>query len=526
MFPSVDYEPRVSHFDPKSEHSDFRGFFVLFWVGLAIMVITTGLRNIKETGLPIRVRPWQLFTVNAWELAISDAAMVATTLVVLPMQHAFRKSVGALVWAKLGMPIHIVFEAMWFAIWINWPFMLHWTWTSQVFLTLHTLVILMKMHSYAFYNGHLSTTEDRLEALNNPENKPSTTAAFRYPSSSEKIDRLLRQNEGDRSPTDKASLLSNLREDLALELTSPFGHVTYPQNLTLSNYIDFLFCPTLCYELEYPRLPKTQWMELFWKTLAVFGCIFLLTTTSEEFIVPVLGDAALRLDGIPPASPHRSLDQALILAETISYLLFPFMVTFLLVFLVIFEYVLGALAEITRFADRGFYADWWNSCDWLEFSREWNIPVHNFLRRHVYMTSRPYMSKGAATAVTFFVSAILHELIMGCITKKLRGYGFVAMMLQIPIVAFQRSPLVRGKDLFNNIAFWCSMILGLALVSFLFSCSPPHFDCLGVGLAALHGCTDIVALSCARFTSLYRTHFTRSILRLLFSILSFGPKRK
>jgi hypothetical protein len=32
-----------------------------------------------------------------------------------------------------------------------------------------------------------------------------------------------------------------------------------------------------------------------------------------------------------------------------------------------------------------------------------------------------------ATAFTFFVSAILHELVMGCITKKLRGYGFVAV---------------------------------------------------------------------------------------------------
>jgi sterol O-acyltransferase len=29
----------------------------------------------------------------------------------------------------------------------------------------------------------------------------------------------------------------------------------------------------------------------------------------------------------------------------------------------------------TGFADRQFYADWWNSCDWLEFSREWNKPV-------------------------------------------------------------------------------------------------------------------------------------------------------
>jgi len=239
--------------------------------------------------------------------------------------------------------------------------------------------------------------------------------------------------------------------------------VTFPQNLTLGNYVDYILCPTLCYELEYPRTEKIQWTELFWKTLAVFGCIFLLTITSEEFIVPVLNESALRLEGVT-----KWTDIGMILTENISMLLFPFMVTFLLVFLVIFEYILGAFAEITCFADHCFYRDWWNSADWLEFSRDWNVPVHHFLRRHVYAASLPYVSRGMATAFTFFISAILHELVMGCITKKLRGYGFVAQMLQIPIVALQRSPLVKGQALFNNICFWISMILGLSIMCSLY----------------------------------------------------------
>ena len=322
------------------------------------MVITTMLRNIKETGLPIRARPWALFTVNAWQLAVSDGAMVFSTAIALLIQKASQKSTGLMRWAQIGMPVHIVYETLWLALWINWPFMLDWTWTAQVFFTLHTIVLLMKMHSYAFYNGHLSTTEDRLAELDDPENA-STAAAIRYPSSSSRIDALVQENAAHKASTDKDEALTRLREDLAVELTSPLGSVTYPQNLTLYNYTDYIFCPTLCYELEYPRTPKTQWMELFWKTLAVFGCIFLMTITSEEFIVPVLNDSAARLEGVT-----RWTDMGLILAETISMLLFPFMVTFLLVFLVIFEYVLGAFAEITCFADRHFYSDWWNSCDW------------------------------------------------------------------------------------------------------------------------------------------------------------------
>ena len=75
--------------------------------------------------------------------------------------------------------------------------------------------------------------------------------------------------------------------------------------------------------------------------------------------------------------------------------------------------------------------------------------MHHFLRRHVYGASRPYVSRNIATLITFLLSAFGHELVMGCITKKLRGYGFVAQMLQLPIVALQRTQIVGSKKLLN-----------------------------------------------------------------------------
>ena len=78
---------------------------------------------------------------------------------------------------------------------------------------------------------------------------------------------------------------------------------------------------------------------------------------------------------------------------------------------------------------------------------------------------------------------------MGCITKKLRGYGFAAQMSQLPIVAVQRLQIVRSRKLLNvsvptdfltyliiwsnlltsqNVLFWFSMILGLAMVRLCF----------------------------------------------------------
>lgn len=314
------------------------------------------------------------------------------------------------------------------------------------------------MHSYAFYNGHLSETERRLQALDNPSTA-SKAPAYQYPSAGHTPS----TEERERRDADEKSQVARLREDLAFELTSPMGSVTYPKNLTWSNYVDFILCPTLCYELEYPRTQGIVWTQLGYKILAVFGVIFLLTITSEEFILPVLTESALRLETVSSFS-----EMALILAESISLLLFPFMVSFLLVFLVIFEYVLGAFAEITRFADRRFYSDWWNSTDWLEFSREWNIPVHHFFRRHVYSASRPHIGRPMATLITFLISAIGHEIVMACITKKIRGYGFLAQMSQLPIVMLQRTRWVKGRRTLNNVCFWCSMILGLSMICSLY----------------------------------------------------------
>lgn len=119
IFPSIDYFARVSHFDRNSDYRDFRGFFVLFWIGLAIMVLTTMLRNIKDTGYPLRVRMWALLTANTCQLAFSDLAMVGSSVLVLPMQRMFRKSKGGLRWSKGGMPMQSVFQAVWLIVWVK-----------------------------------------------------------------------------------------------------------------------------------------------------------------------------------------------------------------------------------------------------------------------------------------------------------------------------------------------------------------------------------------------------------------------
>lgn len=122
MFPTIDYAHRLSHFDPRSEYRDFRGFFVLFWIGLAIMVLTTTLRNIKDTGYPLRHQMWDLMTAKMWQVALSDGAMVGSTVLIVSLQQRFRRSkgwFGWLRWAHGGIYIHSAFEVAWVALWIK-----------------------------------------------------------------------------------------------------------------------------------------------------------------------------------------------------------------------------------------------------------------------------------------------------------------------------------------------------------------------------------------------------------------------
>lgn len=44
----------------------------------------------------------------------------------------------------------------------------------------------------------------------------------------------------------------------------------------------------------------------------------------------------------------------------------------LLMFLMLFHTYLNFWAELTHFADRKFYSDWWNAGDLGEYWRKWN----------------------------------------------------------------------------------------------------------------------------------------------------------
>lgn len=453
--------------------SPFHGFFTLFWIAVAIFMLKIGAENWKKTGSPLGTNDIMknMFRRDVIVLLLSDGIMCGATGVSWILQLLIWK--GYMNWDGAGWIVQNMWQTIFIGANIGWTHFRQWPWSHTVFFVLHTLVMLMKQHSYAFYNGHLSTAyKKRAELLKKLEHleqidavkSPSSTQPTASAISSEYLDQRLSADglkQRRRSlhsgmetfsknlETIEAALESNqpldleqirifekvimweidgLTEELMGKSTSPQG--AYPHNLTLKNHYEYIVFPTLVYELEYPRAESIHWPYVGEKVAATFGVIFVMIMISQAFIYPVvMKTVAMKDAGMPPAERLKEFPWLLL------ELIFPFMMEYLLAWYVIWEAALNVLGEVTRFADREFYSDWWNSVSWDQFARDWNRPVHNFLLRHVYHSSISAMrvNKHTATIMTFFLSACVHELVMWCIFKKLRGYLLMLQMFQLPV---------------------------------------------------------------------------------------------
>ncbi|KAJ3150049.1 hypothetical protein HDU86_006773 [Geranomyces michiganensis] len=232
--------------------------------------------------------------------------------------------------------------------------------------------------------------------------------------------------------------------------------ITYPDNVTLGNLVYFVCCPTLCYQLSFPRTPRFR-KTFFAKRLLEFclgtAAIYLL---GGQYAAPTLRNSIVALDNLD--FPH--------LFERLLKLSIVSVVIWLLMFHSVFHAGMNMIAEVLRFGDRRFYAEWWNAKDVAEYWRLWNTPVHMWGKRHLYM---PLIASGVrpglAAVAVFTVSAVLHELLIGVPTHCLNGWAFGGMMMQMPLIlqgkalgALRR----RNEKLFDtvgNLVFWVSFTI-------------------------------------------------------------------
>lgn len=512
--------------NPSAAESPFRGFFTLFWIAMALLLTRIAAGNYKEEGSVFGSAEILHLMVDRdlFVLLATDGAMCFAT----SFGFFLHKAIAAdyLSWSGSGWIIQSVWQLFFTGFVIFWTFWREWPWTHTVFVVLHVFALLMKQHAYAFYNGYRKYSHDerwplltqylvsrvyrRRNLLEQKLQQLDELDANEGPSSTSPNAGTLAATGVDKADVDglsrRKSLGRNFSSDFALEgshiasindaiedggpldaeqveafrsaLTTEVtilneelrGKCTttdnmYPNNLTVMNLVEWTCLPTLVYDLEYPRQEKINWWYVAEKAAATLGVIWVMIVISQAYIYPVVVETTRQKEA------GMSLDERWKeFPWVVSDMLFPMLLEQLLSWYVIWECLLNVLAEVTRFADRGFYGPWWNSVSFDQYARDWNRPVHNFLLRHVYHSSISFfhLSKMQATFFTFLLSAIVHEVLMFCIFHKVRGYLFTFQLTQLPLAAFMKTKWMRGRDTLGNIIFWFGLFIGPSLITSLY----------------------------------------------------------
>ncbi|KAI5965287.1 ARE2 [Candida pseudojiufengensis] len=477
-FSDLSFKPQsTTIFDSNSFlNSEFFGIYVLFWLATLFVMINNLIHMYFEGAKPIW--NWDIILILKKDLikvAITDGIMYLMSF--FPFLLQFLNLKKLLSWNKFGWIIFTIYETGFFFVFLWFSHYMEFPWIARVFLALHSLVFVMKMHSYSFYNGYLWSilneglfSENYLLKLNNNEVKlpeghelQKTIEILKTSIEFTKLELEYQSRAISNKPEQDQHKSDESRLDLDFKDLQNSNIIKFPSNINFYNYFEYSMFPTLVYTINYPRTSKIRWLYVFSKTCAVFGLIFLMILIAQNNMFPIF----YRTQTIKKLPINERIPQYFfVLLDMIP----PFLMEYLFTFFLIWDSILNVLAELTLFADREFYGPWWSCTDFSDFARLWNKPVHNFLLRHVYHSSISALkvNKIQAAMLTFIISSIVHELVMYVIFGTLRGYLLLFQMSQIPLIMMSRTKFMRNKKVLGNIICWFGFISGPSIICTLY----------------------------------------------------------
>jgi len=275
--------------------------------------------SFEETGEPLSLGFASMFSKHALALALSDATLVGSTIIFcVPFAKALKS--GWLKYDAFGIAIQHTYQTAILAVAVVWTFHQQWPWVQSGFLTLHTLVMIMKVHSYMTTNGNLAriaqdaeecetilrketervggwdqAVQESLLAQTGSESTTvdhslngtpllipngATKEIFDGSSATSLQNKLIAATNAQNRDTASSYFppqsssdapthplvnhpdieISNLASQLShieAELTSTGPEkIRWPQNVTWLNYLDYLLVPSLVYDLEFPRTER------------------------------------------------------------------------------------------------------------------------------------------------------------------------------------------------------------------------------------------------------------------------------
>eukprot|EP00455_Lapot_gusevi_P025223 TRINITY_DN2647_c0_g1_i4.p1 TRINITY_DN2647_c0_g1~~TRINITY_DN2647_c0_g1_i4.p1 ORF type:complete len:384 (-),score=71.65 TRINITY_DN2647_c0_g1_i4:110-1261(-) len=220
-------------------------------------------------------------------------------------------------------------------------------------------------------------------------------------------------------------------------------------------YFYFLYVPTIIYRNVYPRTPRCRWRVAIASFLECVGCIFYSYVIFARYCVPHFEQTA-------------TLGDWRLLVMSLFNTSLPAILVFLVGFFGILHCWMNFWAELTRFADRQFYEDWWNSTSWSTYYRKWNVVVHDWLYAYAYLDiMRCGLGKTASMIFCFVFSAIIHEHILSFAFRFFYPVLFVmfagAGVAFIPLTTLKKGS--KGWNLF----MWMMLLIGMSMNVVLYS---------------------------------------------------------
>ncbi|VDN07962.1 unnamed protein product [Thelazia callipaeda] len=174
---------------------------------------------------------------------------------------------------------------------------------------------------------------------------------------------------------------------------------------TLSQYVYFLFCPSLVYRQSYPRNSSCNWKKVRNYATQILLTLYFVNLVFVQMILPRFMIVDL-----------TTVSLSDIISNVLASVL-PGMLCLISLFYGLLHCWLNMFAELLRYADRQFYLNWWSAKSMAEYYRFWNLVVYEWLYAYVYKDISLLIGgkKGVIVAQTlvFFLSSAFHEYWLG-----------------------------------------------------------------------------------------------------------------
>ncbi|XP_003225493.1 sterol O-acyltransferase 1 [Anolis carolinensis] len=251
---------------------------------------------------------------------------------------------------------------------------------------------------------------------------------------------------------------SYIRENVPRVISCPPQKSNSLQLPEVSQYLYFLFAPTLIYRDHYPRTPTRRWSYVATKFAQILGSLFYAYYIFVRLCIPTYRNFSRENFNL----------RGLVLCIFNSIL--PGVLILFLVFFAFLHCWLNAFAEMLCFADRMFYKDWWNSTSFSNYYRTWNVVVHDWLYYYAYRDFLWFFgekSKAAAMLSVFTVSAAVHEYVLGVCFGYFYPVLFCLFMCFGMVFNFILHD--RRKGPIWNVIMWTLLFLGQGVIICLYT---------------------------------------------------------